>query len=572
MIFFVADFFAEHVMGGAELTTDALTSSSHFFCNKVNSSSPRLLSLMKQNKSDFWVFGNFDRVPESTLLFAAKNLDYSVLEYDYKYCKFRAPKRHLFEGNSCDCEDTRKGKIVSIFLNNAKKTWWMSNQQLEHYKSKFPFLDNGKEEVLSSVFSDAELDFMCSLDTSKKDNKYVILNSKNWIKGVDDAKEYAEKNNLEYELVSGLKHDQFLIKLSKSKGMIFLPKSGDTCPRMVIEAKLLDCDLILNDNVQHKDEPWFQTKDTILKYLRKRTERFWCETENIAIKNLISPDVTLSGVDYNYQQQIDYIKEHKISFANQVYNEPEGIKNYLNSCLQFAEVVDEVYVINHRSSDKTLEIIESFKEKYDEAGIELNWKTEQRDFSKDFTIADLFGDAVKESKNELVFRHDADFIFSKGYIKTMFFSLKGLENPSAYACGYEIPVVSDKIVFKDGQITEHGPCKMHVPVPRVFKRAKTKCLQNHVNGKYEWFHPTDSECSNWFIIPFSKNSILSVNIKDEERMLMRETMNTFMEDLQKGQVEGNWLDNKDLRQEKEAQNDTESKLRSISIMGEYYEF
>ena len=48
--------------------------------------------------------------------------------------------------------------------------------------------------------------------TSKKDDKYLILNSKSWIKGVEDAIDYADKNNLNYELVWGLKHKDLLNK------------------------------------------------------------------------------------------------------------------------------------------------------------------------------------------------------------------------------------------------------------------------------------------------------------------------------------------------------------------------
>ena len=63
---------------------------------------------------------------------------------------------------------------------------------------------------------------------------------------------------------------------SKSKGFIFLPKGGDTCPRVVIEAKLLGCELILNDNVLHKDEDWFNLeREGIIKYLKSRPNFFW---------------------------------------------------------------------------------------------------------------------------------------------------------------------------------------------------------------------------------------------------------------------------------------------------------
>ena len=279
--------------------------------------------------------------------------------------------------------------------------------------------------------------------------------------------------------------------------------------------------------------------------------------------------VDLLDLEEDLSETIEYLKKHKISFANQVYNEPEAIGNYLRSCLQFAGILDEVYVIDHRSSDDTLEVIKSFEKQYEEADIKFHWKTEPRDFSKDFTIADVFGAAVSECTNEIVFRHDADFIFGKGYLRTMAQSVKVLTNEAVYACGYEIPVVSEKLKFITKTINEYGRCKMHVSVPRVFKKSKTKCLQNHLNGKFEWFHPTGEECSIWANIEYNRNSILSVNIKQEKRQEMRRTMNTFMQDVQSGFTSGNWLGNNNLRKEKTFSDRNEGK--EINIIGDKYE-
>ena len=295
MIFFVADLFVEQYKGGAELTTEAVIQGSYFPCNKVLSGDPNLLRLMKENKSSFWIFGNFDNMPDSCILYAVKNLNYSVLEYDYKYCKFRSPDKHLIAEGECNCQNERRGKLISVFLNKASVTWWMSKKQLEHYQGLFPFLNNENNKVLSSVFSEEKINYILSLEVTKKDNKYLILNSPSWIKGVQDAIDFAKENKIEYELVWDLEHKELLNKLAKSKGIIFFPKGGDTCPRMTIEAKLLECDLILNDNVQHKDEPWFKDRETTLEYLRQRTEVFWSEIEKVAHKEISIPKAIVDG-------------------------------------------------------------------------------------------------------------------------------------------------------------------------------------------------------------------------------------------------------------------------------------
>ena len=271
----MADAFVEQYAGGAELTTQAIIASGLLPTSRIKSTevTPQM---MKDMKNCFWIFGNFAGLNEGCLLYAIKNLNYSVLEYDYKYCKYRSPGKHKAALGECDCHQTREGKIRALFIANSKINWWMSGRQKGKQQSVFPFL---KGEVLSSVFSNETLDYIESLNTQDKNDKWIILNSKSWIKGVDNAVKYAKENELEYELVWGLGHKELLAKLASSKGLIFFPLAGDTCPRMVIEAKLLGCELLLNDSVQHKDETWFKTRESCMEYLRSRTNTFWSKIE-----------------------------------------------------------------------------------------------------------------------------------------------------------------------------------------------------------------------------------------------------------------------------------------------------
>ena len=275
MIIFVADAFVEDYVGGAELTTDALIKSSLYPHVKVVSS--RLTTNhMKNIKNSFWIFGNFANLSNECLMYAIKNLNYSVLEYDYKYCIYRSPEKHAMASGACNCKDTARGKLVAMFLKYAKINWWMSEQQKKAYQEQYSFLEGS---VLSSVFSQETLDLLDKIYTEQKNDTWLILNSQSWIKGVDEAVKYAKTNDLKYELVWGLEYEELLKKMAKSRGLIFFPRAGDTCPRMVIEAKILGCELVLNNNVQHKDEPWFKNRDTCMEYMRKRADIFWSELE-----------------------------------------------------------------------------------------------------------------------------------------------------------------------------------------------------------------------------------------------------------------------------------------------------
>ena len=335
--------FADQYKGGAELTTEAIIQESLFPCNKILSQA-LTVSLMEEYKDSFWIFGNFASAPEQCILYAAKNLNYSVLEYDYKYCHFRSPGKHALASGKCDCHESRNGKIVSAFLHNAKTTWWMSQGQLKRYQEMFPFLSNNNNKVLSSVFSDKTLSFIQSLDTTKKEDKWLILKSPSWIKGVDEAVEYAEKNNLNYELVWGISHTDLLKKLAKSKGIIFFPRAGDTCPRMTIEAKLLDCELILNDNVQHKNEEWFSDKELALNYLKQRTSIFWNEMEKVASKFLNIP-------------QSDTIGDLKFKIVVPFFNCEKWIKKCIDSVKKQKYKNFECLLVDDASTDMSVEIV-----------------------------------------------------------------------------------------------------------------------------------------------------------------------------------------------------------------------
>ena len=56
-----------------------------------------------------------------------------------------------------------------------------------------------------------------------------------------------------------------------------MPAGADTCPRMVIEAKLLGCELQMNENVLHSNEEWFNMENIsdIETYLKSQTDYFW---------------------------------------------------------------------------------------------------------------------------------------------------------------------------------------------------------------------------------------------------------------------------------------------------------
>ena len=243
-IIFVSDLFVSDYVGGAELTTQALINSSPLRIQCIRSRQ-LTIELMEKLKDRFWVFGNFSQVPMDLLPTVIANLDYSILEYDYKYCKYRSPQKHeMAENEKCNCHSVMHGKLISAFYYGARSLWWMSEKQMDHYHTLFPFLSDRPNTVLSSVFDDQ---FFLTLKLLRKKYEdyertgYIVLGSQSWVKGANAAQQHCEENMLPYEVVWNLPYDQVLEKLAQAEGFVYLPAGWDTCPRMVIEAKLLGC-------------------------------------------------------------------------------------------------------------------------------------------------------------------------------------------------------------------------------------------------------------------------------------------------------------------------------------------
>ncbi len=333
-VIFVADMFVEDYVGGAELTSQALIDSSPFEVFKLHSRDVNM-ELLRQGADRFWIFGNFCEMPAQLIPSIVGNLRYTILEYDYKFCRARSPEKHLQStGTQCDCDQQMNGKMVSAFFYGSMGLWWMSEAQKERYFKLFPFLREKDNIVLSSVFSAETLGLIKVLRTSQNSRKgWLTLGSNSWIKGADDAENWCKSNSKEYEVAWNVPYNELLTKLSQAEGFVYLPKGGDTCPRMVIEAKLLGCQLKLNQHVQMKDEEWFATDDleTIEGYLYAAPKLFWG-----GVKQMMNYKPKISGYTTTYNA------------VKQQYPFEQCIQSMLQFC-------DEVCVVDGGSTDGTLQ-------------------------------------------------------------------------------------------------------------------------------------------------------------------------------------------------------------------------
>jgi hypothetical protein len=81
------------------------------------------------------------------------NCNYFVVEYDYKFCKFRSIEKHKAEtGEDCDCHEQQFGMFMSSFFAGAEHVFYMSEVQRQIQAERFPFL-GGMKNLLCLALS-----------------------------------------------------------------------------------------------------------------------------------------------------------------------------------------------------------------------------------------------------------------------------------------------------------------------------------------------------------------------------------------------------------------------------------
>lgn len=346
MFIFVSDVFVDKYVGGAELSTEGLIEFSDCPILKIEADkvTPEIMDSLSHYH---WVFTNTSYMDKPCYIKAIKSLNYSVVEYDYKFCSLRSIEKHTSMEGKCSCENSSFGKLFSVFLAKAKSSFFMSSKQRDKYFDRFPFLRKENTHVLSSIFSPDVLQQIDNLNNNleKTEEEYLIVQSSSWVKGVEQTIEHAKNNDIKHKIVGGLKYGDLLAELRKHKGLIFMPAGSDTCPRLVIEAALLGCDVIVNENVQHTEEDWWVNKDreTMVEYLSGRAEYFWEEVYRSSPSNSLIPKKSES-------------QDQKYIFIVPAYNAQEWIGKTIETvkkqnCKNF-----ECYIGDDISIDNTFEV------------------------------------------------------------------------------------------------------------------------------------------------------------------------------------------------------------------------
>ena len=258
---FIADFFADEVLGGGELNNEELINiliSSGYDVEKIKSQDVSA-SMITDDK--VYIVANFIGLNEMCKQRLHK-AQYVIYEHDHKYLitrnpayykEFKAPKDHITNyefyknANSIICQSKFHAEIVK------------KNLELDNIKS-----------VGGNLWNETTLSTIQEISNQDKSNRYSIMNSNIDHKNTKGAVDYCEKNNYNYELINACAYEEFLVRLGSNAGFVFFPKTPETLSRIVVEARMMGLKVITNKLVGATKEEWFKYKGSELIDIMRR--------------------------------------------------------------------------------------------------------------------------------------------------------------------------------------------------------------------------------------------------------------------------------------------------------------
>lgn len=283
--------------GGTSLTTCSITEDRE---SRVIRISPSQLSpeVIARFRSNLWIIGNFMSamsLSEDIVSSLFNSVKFVKIEFDYNFCSLRGELPHeILAGRKCECPHGMTGnkalaKSYDLIIKKAEHIFFMSERQRAVYSNHLPLLNFSKTCILSSCFSKKSFSTFKSLKNREKNGRYAVLEGYGgWhskAKGLDEAKKFCEVNHIKYDVIPNQSHESYIETLSQYKGLVFLPIIDDTCPRCIIEARLLGLDIITNINCQHTNEWWWNDERETEQYLKQRPSFFWATIDSITNKH-----------------------------------------------------------------------------------------------------------------------------------------------------------------------------------------------------------------------------------------------------------------------------------------------
>jgi hypothetical protein len=232
------------------------------------------------------------------------------------------------------------------------------------------------------------------------------------------------------------------------------------------------------------------------------------------------------------------------------FNEADALLRLVRSSAPFASRIREWVVVDHRSSDDTPGAIDEIRTLCTRMNVGLVTERIDRDFGPGFVFADLRQAACDMATSKVVAVQDADFIFGPRYGALLDAATEALtlQGPAYFGIAHCWPQVWDRLKTDHaGTIISHGRVRTHVRRVAIYLRRYARFRQLANGGEWEKLVPIGRRKAQFNIgrkrqASAVRDMLVSVNVKQPERIALRSTMLGYMRAVVHGVERAGWLD------------------------------
>lgn len=260
--------------GGAELTDAAAIAACPWPITLRRFSD---LSAGELASYDLIVVGNSQSATVAQLTELSSVGRHVAFEHDLRVCRWRGNFVRAIDpwhrrAQRCWCPHPE----ARGFFESAFGVIFLTAFQERIYRSN-PFFACAASRVLgSSLFDPASLERARAQMQAGSREGTCIFASPHRIKGFHAAQRYCRERGLTPKLIRGMSPREVLALFATSERFVYLPIGPEWAGRMVVEARLLGCEVIANDNVGVVGERFWQGSSAqALEFLESGPARFW---------------------------------------------------------------------------------------------------------------------------------------------------------------------------------------------------------------------------------------------------------------------------------------------------------
>ena len=335
-VLFLADFFSNDLLGGAESNDSVLLDflkKENFEVEKKYCRNLNIEYLSSLSKDIKIVISNFVSLSEQNKSYIAKNCHYIIYEHDHKYVSTRDPSKFtnfkIPENKILNREFYENASNIIVMSNICKKV-------LEENLSLSNVINIG-----TSLWTKDRLALIEGMIKKEKKKECAVVDSENPIKGKHQALAWCKNNNVQPDLISSKNEEEFLEILSNYEKLIFVPQVLETFNRLCAEAKMLECKVVTNKKLIGfaSEESFKLSGKDLIEETRKRVEKALQIFSNVLKKEI---------------QQKDY----KVSAVLLVWKRVESTKTLIEQVKKYKQIDEIILWNNNQDIEYTREMLE----------------------------------------------------------------------------------------------------------------------------------------------------------------------------------------------------------------------